>query len=63
LGAACHSDQQFAPSRILLAMGIGNEIVCNALRVSVGRETSLNDIDIVLGDLQQAVGHLQNSHD
>lgn len=60
LGAACHSDQHFAPSRILLAMGIGNEIACNALRVSVGRETSLNDIEIVLGDLQQAVAQLQN---
>ena len=59
LGAACHSDQQFAPSRILLAMGIGNEIASNALRVSVGRETSLDDIDIVLGDLQHAVAFLR----
>jgi cysteine sulfinate desulfinase/cysteine desulfurase-like protein len=55
LGAACHSDQQFAPSRILLAMGIANEVACNALRVSVGRETNLNDIDVVLEDLLQAV--------
>ena len=61
LGAACHSDQQFAPSRILLAMGIGNEIASNALRVSVGRETTLDDIEMVLRDLLQAVTHLKHS--
>lgn len=55
LGAACHADQQFTPSRILLALGIGEEIARNALRVSVGRETSIDDIDIVLDDLKQAV--------
>ena len=61
LGAACHSEQQFAPSRILIAMGIGNEIASNALRVSVGRDTTLDDIEIVLGDLLQAVTHVKQS--
>ena len=61
LGAACHSGRQFAPSRILLAMGIGDEVACNALRVSVGRETTLNDINIVLSDVSQAVASLKNS--
>lgn len=36
-------------------MRIDKEIAGNALRVSVGRETSLDDIDIVLGDLNRAV--------
>ena len=58
LGAACHSDQQFSPSRILLSMGIGNDIACNALRASVGRETSFDDIDVVLEDLKSAVSDL-----
>ncbi|XP_028391991.1 selenocysteine lyase-like, partial [Dendronephthya gigantea] len=61
LGAACHADQQFSPSRILLAMGIDKEIAGNALRVSVGRETSLDDIDIVLSDLEQAVNSIQQT--
>ena len=59
LGAACHADQQYSPSRILLALGIPHEVASNALRISVGRETSPRDIDVVVDDLQQSVSSLK----
>lgn len=60
LGAACHSDHQYSPSRILLALGIPYDIASNALRISVGRETTTYDIDAVVDDLKQSVAFLKN---
>ena len=48
----------FRPSHILLAVGIPEEIACNALRLSVGRHTTKQHIDIIIEDLQQAVNSL-----
>ena len=62
LGAACHADQQYSPSRILLALGIPHEVASNALRISVGRETSPRDIDVVVDDLQQSVSSLKSNN-
>ncbi|XP_070543523.1 selenocysteine lyase-like isoform X2 [Ptychodera flava] len=61
VGAACHSDLGSRPSHILLAVGIPYEIAVNALRLSVGRHTTKEDIDLVVHDIQQAVEALQQS--
>ncbi|XP_041377790.1 selenocysteine lyase-like isoform X2 [Gigantopelta aegis] len=53
IGAACHSQNR--PSPILLAIGVPQEIAENAIRLSVGRETTQKDVDVVVKDLKQAV--------
>ncbi|KAK7480616.1 hypothetical protein BaRGS_00028192 [Batillaria attramentaria] len=53
VGAACH--KQNKPSHILLAMGVPESLARNALRLSVGRETTKEDIDVVVSDLRKAV--------
>ncbi|KAH3697991.1 selenocysteine lyase-like [Dreissena polymorpha] len=56
VGAACHAQNK--PSAILLAVGIPEDIARNALRLSLGRETTLADVDLVVEDLVQAVQEL-----
>ena len=46
------------PSPILLASGVARGVAANALRVSVGRDTSTSDVDLFLSDLAQARGTL-----
>ncbi len=46
-------------SPILLAIGVPRDIAKNAVRLSVGRETTREDIDLVIKDLQKAVESLQ----
>ncbi|XP_063409504.1 selenocysteine lyase-like isoform X2 [Mytilus trossulus] len=58
IGAACHSQNR--PSPILLAIGVPESVARNALRLSVGRETTKDDIDCVIQDLIQAVNQLEN---
>ena len=48
-------------SPILLALGISPEIAMNAIRLSVGRNTSKEDIDIVVDDLYEAVCALEKN--
>lgn len=59
VGAACHSDAVSRPSPILTAIGVPHDIAMNALRLSVGRKTSKEDIDLVVGDLKVAVESLK----
>ncbi|XP_072014124.1 selenocysteine lyase-like [Amphiura filiformis] len=60
VGAACHSGTGNKPSHILLASGIPEEIAANALRLSVGRHTTKEDIDVVIEDIKQAVKSLDS---
>ncbi|XP_052778223.1 selenocysteine lyase-like isoform X1 [Mya arenaria] len=53
VGAACHAQNK--PSAILLAVGVPEDIARHALRLSVGRYTTIEDIDLVVEDLKQAV--------
>uniref|UniRef100_A0A8C8VHT7 Selenocysteine lyase n=1 Tax=Pelusios castaneus TaxID=367368 RepID=A0A8C8VHT7_9SAUR len=63
VGAACHSEKGDRPSSILLSCGIPYEVAQNALRLSMGRDTTKEDVDMVVEDLKQAVAQLeQNSH-
>ncbi|KAL9975958.1 hypothetical protein ACROYT_G013183 [Oculina patagonica] len=60
VGAACHSDVVSRPSPILTAIGVPHDIAMNALRLSVGRHTSKEDIDLVVEDLWAAVKSLSH---
>ncbi|XP_060723056.1 selenocysteine lyase [Tachysurus vachellii] len=59
VGAACHSDHGDQPSHILLNCGIPYHVAINALRISVGRGTSREDVDIVVEDLRDTVEQLE----
>ncbi|XP_063162947.1 selenocysteine lyase [Candoia aspera] len=59
VGAACHSEKGDQPSAVLLNCGIPYNVAQNALRLSVGRDTSKEDVDLILEDLKQAVAGLQ----
>nr|XP_003218482.1 PREDICTED: selenocysteine lyase [Anolis carolinensis] len=59
VGAACHSKNGDKPSSILLSSGIPYDVAQNALRLSVGRSTSREDVDLIVEDLKQAVTQLQ----
>ncbi|NXK44554.1 SCLY lyase, partial [Chauna torquata] len=58
VGAACHSEKGDRPSSILLSCGIPCDVAQNALRLSVGRDTTRADVDLVVQDLMQAVAQL-----
>lgn len=56
-GSACHSGSR-APSPVLRAMGLGDERALAALRLSVGRWTTADDVDLAAGLLAAAAGAL-----
>ncbi|NWU97383.1 SCLY lyase, partial [Upupa epops] len=58
VGAACHSEKGDRPSSILLRCGIPYDVAQNALRLSVGRDTTRADVDLAVQDLVQAVAQL-----
>ncbi|XP_051986692.1 selenocysteine lyase [Xyrauchen texanus] len=60
VGAACHSDRGDQASHILLSSGIPYDVATNALRISVGRSTSREDVDIVVKDLRDTVEQLES---
>ena len=55
LGAACHSHQGDKPSHILLAHGLPDYVARNAIRLSIGRETTREDICVIVSDLKSSV--------
>ncbi|KAM6921378.1 selenocysteine lyase isoform 2-T2 [Xenentodon cancila] len=59
IGAACHSDRGNRPSHILLKCGVPSDVAANALRLSVGRETTKADVDAVVEDLRETVQLLE----
>jgi selenocysteine lyase len=63
VGAACHSHAGSKPSPILIACGVPEEIAINAMRLSVGRDTTKEDIITFVSDLTNAVKRLQQHSD
>ncbi|KFZ59750.1 Selenocysteine lyase, partial [Antrostomus carolinensis] len=61
VGAACHSEKGDRPSSILLSCGIPYDVAQNALRLSVGRDTTRADVDLAVQDLVQAVAQLDQN--
>ncbi|XP_038138324.1 selenocysteine lyase [Cyprinodon tularosa] len=59
VGAACHSSSGHRPSHILLSCGVPTEVAANALRLSVGRGTTKEDVDLVVEDLRETVQLLE----
>ncbi|XP_008405925.1 selenocysteine lyase [Poecilia reticulata] len=59
VGAACHSASGHRPSHILLSCGVPTEVAANALRLSVGRATTKEDVDTVVEDLRETVELLE----
>jgi len=57
-GAACSSANP-EPSHVLRAMGVAPEVARGAVRVSLGAENSVVDIDQFINALQVTVGRLQ----
>ncbi|XP_042615125.1 selenocysteine lyase-like [Cyprinus carpio] len=53
VGAACLSDSGDRPFHILLNCGIPYHVATNALRISVGRSTFCEDVDIIVEDLRE----------
>ena len=59
-GAACHEGNE-NPSVTLLAMGIGNSEALGSVRLSVGRATSLEDIERAASELESCWRRLVES--
>ncbi|MFN3335220.1 MAG: aminotransferase class V-fold PLP-dependent enzyme, partial [Caldilinea sp.] len=53
-GSACASGAN-RPSHVLTAIGVSGEETMSALRFSLGRSTTVDDIDYVLATLPQIV--------
>ena len=56
-GSACHSAVT-APSHVLKAMGVEDNLALNAIRVSFGMDNSLKDVDMLIMKLQELVNKL-----
>jgi cysteine desulfurase len=52
-GSACHADREEA-SAILLAIGLDPKQALGAIRLSVGRHTTLDDVDMAAASLAAA---------
>lgn len=50
----------YRASPILLALGIEETVAKRAIRLSVGRETTQEDIDCAVNDLKQALDGIKN---
>ena len=57
-GAACTSGT-VEPSHVLRALGKSEELATSALRFSVGKETTVSEIDDALDILERTVGKLR----
>jgi cysteine desulfurase len=59
-GSACASGKS-EPSHVLLAMGVDPELARGAVRVSLGRETTRQDIDRLLGAIAEKIEWLNKA--
>lgn len=61
VGAACHSSTVSRASPILLAIGIPEEVAKNAIRLSVGRHSTLQEVETVVKDIKTSVNLILSS--
>ena len=57
-GSAC-SSSVMEPSHVLVAMGLDRTAADESMRVSVGRQTKISDVELAVSDLAQAVGSIK----
>lgn len=55
-GAACEANNE-EPSKALLALGLSNEDAQASLRISLGRSTTVADLQILVGTLSDIIQH------
>lgn len=58
-GSACTASSH-TPSHVLKAIGLPDEIARGSLRLTLGRETTQEDIDIVIDSLEEILSNLRN---
>ena len=58
-GSACTSGS-LDPSHVLLAIGLPHEIAHGSLRMTLGADTTKDDIDYVVEELKKIVEHLRS---
>lgn len=58
-GSAC-SSASLDPSHVLLAIGLPHEVAHGSLRLSLGRETTEEDVEYILEQVPQVVEYLRN---
>jgi cysteine desulfurase len=58
-GSACTSGS-LDPSHVLIAMGLSHEIAHGSLRLTIGRETTMDDIDFTIDKLKVVVQKLRS---
>ena len=58
-GSACTSGS-LDPSHVLLAIGLPHEIAHGSLRITISPETTIADIDYIVGELKQIVKRLRD---
>lgn len=56
-GSACHSEVT-SPSHVLKAMGVGDNLALNAVRVSFGSNNTLQEVDALVKKLQELINSL-----
>jgi cysteine desulfurase len=59
IGSACSNNKTKQLSPVLLAMGLDEERIQSAIRISFGRFTRLEDIDRFAASLERRVKQLQ----
>jgi cysteine desulfurase len=57
-GSACTSSS-LEPSHVLLAIGLTHEVAHGSLRISMGRWTTVDDIDYLMDSLPKVVSKLR----
>ena len=58
-GSACSSGSS-NPSHVLLAIGLPSSIAKGALRITFGKENSINDVDYLVSNLIEIVQRLRD---
>lgn len=59
-GSACTSNL-IKPSHVLRAMGLSDELALSSIRISLGRETSDQDIEFAINEIGKAVNSLKTT--
>ena len=59
-GSACTS-ASLEPSYVLRAIGLNDELAHSSLRISIGRFTTVEEVDYSIGKIREAVGTLRES--
>ncbi|WP_242688032.1 hypothetical protein [Photorhabdus stackebrandtii] len=58
LGSACSNNKSTQRSHVLAAMGLPNDRIDNAVRISFGYTTSQNDIEMLVSAIKQETYNL-----